>query len=70
MSKISCASIDCKYNKDTLCTAKVVHLSDSHIWTRYQGFKHIHECKTYKKSVEYENLEKVFQEILKGGDKD
>lgn len=72
MSKVYCASIDCEYNYNNVCEAKVIDLSDGHIHTVHQGFKHIHECRTYKKSQYYEELEQFLQDFnnsLKGGGK-
>lgn len=72
MSKVCCASIDCEYNINSKCTAKKINLSDGHIHTVYQGVKHIHECKTYKKSQYYEELENTLNEFngaLKGGER-
>ena len=66
MSKVFCASIDCEYNHLNKCTAKEIQLNDGHIHTVHQGFKHIHECKTYKKSEYYKELEQAFQDFNKG----
>ena len=70
MSKVHCTSFECEYNRDNICNAEVIRLSDGHIHTVHQGFKHIHECKTYKKSQYYEELEQFLQDLnkMKGGE--
>lgn len=63
MSKIYCASIECRHNKKNVCKAKEINLSDEHIHTKYQGFKHFHFCKTYemsKEAVEFEEAIKAW----------
>ena len=65
MSQVHCASFECEYNRDNLCIAKVIRLSDGHIHTVHQGFKHIHECKTYQKSQYYKELEEKIQDLHK-----
>ena len=67
MSKVFCASIDCEYNHGNRCTAEKINLSDGHIHTVHQGVKHIHECKTYKKSEYYEELEQLLREFNNRG---
>lgn len=70
MVKVICASVDCEYNLDNKCKAKEIKLNDGHIHTVHQGFKHIHECKTYTKSQYYKKLEQEFQDLIqreKGG---
>lgn len=57
MSKVYCASIDCEYNHRNRCTAKSINLSDGHIHTVHQGFKHIHKCRTYEKSQRCKDIE-------------
>lgn len=63
MSKVNCASIDCEYNHDNKCTAKEIQLNDGHIHTIHQGFMHIHECKTYKKSQYCKEIEQALQDF-------
>lgn len=73
MSKVFCASFECEYNRDNLCQAKAIRLSDGHIHTVYQGFKHIHECKTYQQSQYYKELNQKLQEFknaLEGGEQE
>ena len=67
MIKVICASIDCEYNHNKKCTAKEIKLNDGHIHTVHQGFKHIHECKTYEKSEYSKELEKFLEEFNKRG---
>ena len=59
----------CEYLKnDGKCKAKEIELEFNGINTKYQGFKDVLICKTFKKSKEYEELENRINEIL--GDKE
>lgn len=64
MPKVWCASIECKYNKGNRCYAKSINLSDGHINTVHQGYKHIHECRTYEMSDRAKTLEKTLKEYF------
>lgn len=61
MPKVCCATLECKHNKDYKCRASSISLSDGHIHTVHQGYKHIHECRTYEKSESAKALEKELQ---------
>ena len=61
MPKVWCASIECKHNKSNQCRAKTINLSDGHINTVHQGFKHIHECRAYEKSERAKTVEKMIK---------
>lgn len=68
--KVYCASLDCEYNHNKICIAKEIMLNEGHIHTKFQGVKHIHECKTYKESEYSRELKqalKDFNNALKGG---
>ena len=67
MAKVHCASIDCEYNFNTKCTAKEIQLNDGHIHTVHQGFKHMHECKTYTKSEYFKELEQFLKQFNNRG---
>lgn len=64
MAKVHCSSFECKHNVDNRCTAEFIRLSDGHIHTRYHGYKHIHECKSYEKSEYYKELEQEIQDFF------
>lgn len=73
MTKVLCASIECKHNKDGKCRAPYISISDGHINTVHQGYKHIHECRTYEQSEESKAVEKSLKKYFatpKGGAKD
>lgn len=61
MPKVWCATLECKHNKGNQCRAKSINLSDGHIHTVHQGFKHIHKCRTYEMSGRAKTLEKMLQ---------
>ena len=50
MSKVWCASIECKYNKKNQCKAKEISLSDGHVHTVHQGFLQIWKCRAFEES--------------------
>ncbi len=61
MPKVWCATLECKHNKGNQCRAKSINLSDGHIHTVHQGYKHIHECRTYEMSDRAKTLEKMLK---------
>ena len=67
MSKVYCASIDCEYNYLNVCNAEEITLNDGHIHTVHQGFKHIHECKTYEESEYYKELKQALEDFNNRG---
>ena len=69
MPKVWCATLECKHNRGNQCRAKSINLSDGHIHTVHQGFKHIHECCTYENSEQWETLKRLMEGCfsVKGG---
>lgn len=70
MANVHCASFDCVHNRDNICIAGTIRLADGHIHTVHQGFKHIHECKTYCQAQYYKELEREIKSHIfrkKGG---
>ena len=61
MPKVWCATLECKHNEGNKCRAKSINLSDGHIHTVHQGFKHIHECRTYEMSDRAKTLGKMLE---------
>lgn len=70
MSKVVCAALECKYNKNNRCTASSVSLSDGHIHTVHQGYKQIWECKTFEISEEDKKLYEEISLLMNGGKTD
>lgn len=66
MTKVSCATIDCKYNNDCVCAKKEINLSDHLIHTMYEGVQNFWRCKCYEKSEEAKRIEQMWKELLKG----
>lgn len=68
--KVICSNLKCEYLKpDGKCKAKEIELEFNGINTKYQGFKDVLICKTFKKSKVYEKLENRIKEIYSLGDK-
>ena len=67
MIKVYCASIDCEYNHNNKCMAEEIKLNDGHIHTVHQGFKHIHECTTYKESEYSKELKQALKDFNNRG---
>lgn len=56
MAKVWCAEIECQYNQDGQCRAKEINIAAGHIHSKYQGFIHHWECRTFRLSKESEEL--------------
>ena len=65
MAKVWCAAIECANNKNNLCKAAEINLSDGHIHTVHQGYKQIWECKAYNMSERSKQLEDALKQYLK-----
>ena len=59
MAKVWCATLECKHNKNNQCRAKSINLSDGHVHTVHQGYKHIWECRCYEESNRAATLRKM-----------
>ena len=64
MTKVLCATIDCKYNNDYVCAKKEINLSDHLIHTMYEGVQNLWRCKQFEKSDEARRIEKMWKELL------
>lgn len=59
MTKIICASLDCKYiSEKNTCTLKQIKLKDCYYNTKNEGHKHFHICKNYEQDESIEQLQK------------
>lgn len=65
MPKITCPTVECKYNSDKyICTARNVTFSEENLHTKWQGFRRLWECKTFERSKEYEDALERMKPIL------
>lgn len=63
---IYCYDMRCKYcNGKYKCTNKKVELNYVGINTKYQGFRHLLECKSFEESPLYENMKGLLDKINK-----
>ena len=65
MTKIYCADHRCKYCKNNKCMAKEVNMSSHSVNTLYQGRQDFLKCKTFEKSEECKEFEKLIFEYIK-----
>lgn len=63
---VECATIECKYNHDCVCTKKSINLSNHLIHTMYEGVQGFWRCKDFEKSEEAKRIEQMWKELLKG----
>ena len=66
MARVCCAAVECKWNDDCLCRAKSINLSDGHVHTVHQGFKHIWTCKEFEMSAFAKEVAAAMSEIVRG----
>lgn len=70
MPIVKCAAIECKHNKNSVCTAKKISLSHGLMHTVRQGRQHVWRCGRYELSDEakraQELLAKITGELLEG----
>jgi len=61
---IYCYDMRCKYCNDRYkCTNKKVELNYFGINTKYQGYKHLLECKSFEESSLYKNTMEMLERI-------
>ena len=61
---IYCYDMRCKYcNERYKCTNKKVELKYFGINTKYQGYKHLLECKSFEESSLYKNTMEMLERI-------
>ena len=65
MAKVWCAAIECTNNKDNMCTAAEINLTEGHIHTVHQGFKQVWGCRTYNVTDQYKQLEDSIKEFYR-----
>ena len=61
MTKVWCATIECKHNKKNQCKAKEINISDGHIHTVHQGYKQIWLCRSFAMSESAKEIEQVLK---------
>lgn len=65
MTKIICARLECKHNKDTICKARCVEMSDHFILTVWEGRQEFLKCKTYEMSETAKAFRRAIEEVKK-----
>ena len=71
MTKVWCATLECKHNKGNQCHAKTVNFADGHINTVHEGYKQVWYCGTYEMSEKAKTLKKMLKGYFDGiGGKD
>lgn len=66
MSKVICAAVECKYNKNSICKAKEINLSAGNIATVHEGRQDIWRCKMYELSEFSKKVIEFLKEHEKG----
>lgn len=66
MSKVICAAVECKYNKNSICKAKEINLSAGNIATVHEGRQDIWRCKMYELSDFSKEVRKLLKEREQG----
>ena len=62
MSKVICAAVECKYNKNSICKAKEINLSAGNIATVHEGRQDVWRCKMYELSDFSKEIRKLVEE--------
>ena len=66
MTKIICASVDCKYNNDkNVCTAKKVSMSWQSVMTVYEGRQEYLRCNQYEMDEFSKQIHEEMQKYMK-----
>ena len=65
MAKIICASVDCKYYTADGCKSRRINLSDSHVHTVHQGFRHMWVCKNFEESEDAIAVKAYLEKVMK-----
>lgn len=60
--KVWCAAFECIHNKNNLCKAKEINLSDSYVNTLYEGQMHCQKCRMYEEDEETKQIKKNIEE--------
>lgn len=62
MSKVICASAECKYNADdNSCTCDEVYLNDLSIMTVWEGRQHLWRCKSFEENEHFKEVYRIFE---------
>lgn len=59
MTKVWCATIECKHNKNNRCRAKEINLSDGHVHTIHQGYMQYWKCRSFEESKATKEIKKL-----------
>ena len=66
--KVTCASVECKYNgKNYQCTKNHINLSSHSIMTYWDGRQEFWKCKNYEPSTAYQEMLQEIANVF-GGD--
>ena len=60
--KVWCAAFECIHNKNNLCKAKEINLSDSYVNTLYEGQMHCQKCRMHEEDEETKQIKKNIEE--------
>jgi hypothetical protein len=66
MSKVICAAVECKYNKNSICKAKQINLTAGNIATVHEGRQDMWRCKMYELSEFAKKVDKFLKECEQG----
>ena len=67
MPVVKCAAIECKYNKNSVCTAKKISLSSGRVHTVWNGVEDVWRCGAFEMSLDAKRVRELLAEIM-GGD--
>lgn len=66
MTKVYCADIDCKFNKDGICKQNKIALAWNSVVTVHDGRQDYNKCKSHEKSQRAIEIEKFYEEQIRG----
>lgn len=64
MSKVICAAVECKYNKNAICKKREINLAAGNISTVHEGRQDVWRCKMYELSDFAKEIREKLKKVL------
>lgn len=64
MSKVVCACIECKHNKNGICKKKEINLANGNIATVYEGRQNVWWCRMFELSDFAKEINEMLRKVI------
>ena len=64
MTKVVCAAIECKHQKNGICTKKEINLSQGNIATVYEGRQDVWRCRMFELSDFSREIQEMLRKVI------